>query len=311
MQIVRAAGELSEDAVGKGASEAMKEAVRPTLENAVKKTMQAVAKEVMQVGAESEDRLAILTRHLGKVVSLKVAEIESIENVRKGAVAHGEEFEKLKASISQFGLLQPIVVELRTLSDGFKVICLAGHRRLAALRELGHERVQCLLLAFEEKSQRTGAALSENLNREQLHFLDTADGYRELLEQGWTTDRLAAHFERDLLTIKRFLVMASWPDEIKDFVRAHPEKFSLRKVMHQFVQRSHPSNEVLFTAMRAAVEGTPFDAPKEKRAGEKTEEKVNAKALTRKLDKYFRERPEVSADVRKQVEEALRYLKLL
>jgi len=289
----------------------MKEPQRSTLENAVKRTMSAVAREVMQVGTESDDRLTVLKKHLGKVVSLKLAEIESEENVRKGAVTEGQEFEKLTASIQQFGLLQPIVVELRSQADEFRLVCLAGHRRLAAIRSLGHERVQCLLLAFEEKSQRTGAALSENLTREQLSFLDTAEGYLQLVEQGWNEDRLAKHFERDQKTIKRFLVMAKWSASVKEFIRAHPKKFSLRRVLHAYVQRSYSSNEALLAAMQADVEGRTSDEAKQQRVGASGGVKGEQAAVSKKLEKYFRAHPEVSREVRIQVEDALRYLKLM
>jgi ParB/RepB/Spo0J family partition protein len=289
----------------------MKATQNSPLENAVKKTMQAVAKEVMQVGSDSEDRLSVLKKHLGKVVSLKISEIESAENVRKGALANGEEFEKLKASIAQFGLLQPIVVELRATDSSFRLVCLAGHRRLAALKALQHERVQCLLLSFEEKSQRTGAALSENLTREQLHFLDTAEGYNELLEQGWTEEQLAAHFERDAKTIKRFVALARWPEEAKALVRAHPEKFSLRKLMHRYVQRSHYSLDALMAALMAEIEGKATPDGADKRTGSVAGPKLTAKALTKELERYFQERPHVSVEVRNQVEDALRFLKLL
>lgn len=288
-----------------------KEQQRPSLENAVKRTMDAVAKEVMQVNSEVDDRLTVLKKHLGKVVSLKLADIECEENVRKGVVTESDEFEKLKVSIQQFGLLQPIVVELRIQGDGFRLVCLAGHRRLAALRALGTERVHCLLLAFEEKSQRTGAALSENLTRSQLHFLDTAEGYLELLEQGWTEERLAQHFERDEKTIKRFLVMARWPEEVRSFVRLHPQKFSLRRVLHSYVQRSFANHEALLAAMQADVEGRAVEGDVPKRAGASSGSKEDAAVVLKKLDKYFRSHPEVSAEVRKQVEEALRFLKVL
>jgi ParB/RepB/Spo0J family partition protein len=289
----------------------MKEQQRPSLENAVKRTMDAVAKEVMQVGSEADDRLTALKKHLGKVVSLKLSEIESEENVRKGAVTESDEFEKLKVSIQQFGLLQPIVVELRLEADAFRLVCLAGHRRLAALRALGAERVQCLLLAFDEKSQRTGAALSENLTRSQLHFLDTAEGYFQLVEQGWTEERLARHFERDEKTIKRFLVMAQWSEDVKSFIRANPKKFSLRRVLHSYVQRSYATSEALLAAMQADVEGRVVEGAVQKRAGASGGTKIDTAAVSKKLDKYFQSHPEVSVEVRKQVEEALRFLKVL
>jgi len=285
----------------------MKEPSRSSLENAVKKTMNAVTREVIQVASDHEDRLTLLKKNVGKVVSLKVEEIDGEENVRKGAVSSGEEFEKLQESIRKFGLLQPIVVELRIFQSEFNLVCVAGHRRLSAVRSLGQERIFCLLQTYEVKSHRTGAALSENLTREQLHFLDTAEGYLELLSDGWTEQQLAMHFERDPKTIKRFLVMAKWPMKVRDLIREHRELFSLRKVLHSFVQKSFSSNEELLAAVHAEVKL--FKTLDSNESAEDAKSKPNQ--YQKRLESYFEQRAYLAPEVREEVENVLKYLKLI
>lgn len=89
----------------------------------------------------------------------------------------GQSIEALAASIRQLGLLQPIAV--RALDEArFELI--AGERRLRACRQLGLTHISALVLTATE-ARSALLALVENLQREDLHYLDEAEGYATVL----------------------------------------------------------------------------------------------------------------------------------
>lgn len=92
----------------------------------------------------------------------------------------------LAASIARHGVLQPLVV--RVGSRGYELV--AGERRLRAAKMAGLREVPCVL---EARSGEESAvlALVENLQREDLHFLDEAAALAALAErQNLTQEQL-------------------------------------------------------------------------------------------------------------------------
>lgn len=94
---------------------------------------------------------------------------------------------ELKASIAQSGLIQPLVV--RKNLGGYELI--AGERRLRACRLLGMGEIPCIVQRVEDETSAV-MALVENLQRRDLHYLEEASCYRELLRAyGMTQEQLA------------------------------------------------------------------------------------------------------------------------
>ena len=86
---------------------------------------------------------------------------------------------ELMVSIAQIGLIQPVTVRQR--QDGYELV--AGERRFRACRLLGYKEIPCIVVqASEEKS--AVIALSENLQRRPLHFLEEAERCEALLKDG-------------------------------------------------------------------------------------------------------------------------------
>ncbi|MBE3576430.1 MAG: ParB/RepB/Spo0J family partition protein [Limnochordales bacterium] len=89
------------------------------------------------------------------------------------------EVEELARSIANQGLLAPVVV--RPSGDG-EYELVAGERRLRACRKLGWTEIPALVRDLDEK-EAAEAALVENLQRAQLHFLEEARAYQQLLTE--------------------------------------------------------------------------------------------------------------------------------
>src|SRR5579871_811586 len=180
------------------------------LSGAVAKTMNLVFADIETSTNEVKKRINALKANIGKVANLPLDEIETNENVRKSIDTTSDSFLRLVESIRKYGVLENVVVELRLnkRETDYKLVCIAGHRRILAAKATGViSKVPCLLQLYTQKGDNVGVALAENLNREDLHCLDVAEGYRDLTNAGWKEDDLAKHFCRDVRTIRHYLKM--------------------------------------------------------------------------------------------------------
>jgi len=126
-----------------------------------------------------------------------------------------EELRELATSIREYGVIQPIVV--RPYGKGFELI--AGERRLRAAKLAGLETIPAII---REASNRDTAllALVENLQREDLSFLDEAEGYQRLLEEfGLTQEELARRVGKSQSTIANKLRLLRLPESVRRAIR--------------------------------------------------------------------------------------------
>lgn len=84
---------------------------------------------------------------------------------------------ELAQSIGEVGLIQPLVV--RCLAGRYELI--AGERRLRACKLLGLQRVPCVVQRCESEADSAIMALTENVQRRELHFFEEAECYRAVL----------------------------------------------------------------------------------------------------------------------------------
>ncbi len=89
-----------------------------------------------------------------------------------------EEIKALAASITEVGILQPIVVR-RSGEDGYELV--AGERRLRAAKVAGLATVPVVLRDTED-ADLLREALIENIHRQDLGPIELAEAFRQLLE---------------------------------------------------------------------------------------------------------------------------------
>ncbi|MBQ5624978.1 MAG: ParB/RepB/Spo0J family partition protein, partial [Phascolarctobacterium sp.] len=109
-----------------------------------------------------------------------------------------ESLADLSASIAQYGVLQPLLVAPVENGD---YMLIAGERRLRAsiMAELKEVPV---IISHYTSQQIAEIALIENLQREDLHFLEEAEGYEQLMEQfHLTQEAMAARVGKKQSTI--------------------------------------------------------------------------------------------------------------
>ena len=90
-----------------------------------------------------------------------------------------EELSELADSIRQHGILQPLSV--RRVGAGYELV--AGERRLRAAMLAGLTEVPCIVMQMDDRESGL-AALVENLQRQDLDFIEEAGGISRLMELG-------------------------------------------------------------------------------------------------------------------------------
>lgn len=91
-----------------------------------------------------------------------------------------ENLAELAESIRRHGILQPLSV--RRSGSGYELIC--GERRLRAGILAGLTDIPCILMTMDDKESGI-ASLVENLQRQDLDFIEAARGIQALMEK-WT-----------------------------------------------------------------------------------------------------------------------------
>ena len=166
-------------------------------------------------------------------LEVAIRDIHRDENLRQHIDQESPEFRNLIESIRTIGLQNPPVLEVRDDSQGnHKLVCVSGHRRLLALEKLGFTRVTCALKLFDSEKHRALAGLAENINREDLHFLDKADGYGLLAQQGMSGAEIAALLDADTRTVGKYLRASAWDSSVKHRIRTMGGKATTRFLLN-------------------------------------------------------------------------------
>ena len=126
-----------------------------------------------------------------------------------------QSLEELAQSIKEFGLIQPITVR-KTGANGYELI--AGERRLRATKLAKLEYIPAIIVSTDEKESAVLAML-ENLQRENLHYMEEAAGYASLIEDhGFTQEELAQKLGKNQSTIANKLRILKLPKEVKELI---------------------------------------------------------------------------------------------
>lgn len=123
-----------------------------------------------------------------------------------------EALRDLSASIAQFGVLQPLLV---APADNARYMLIAGERRLRASKMAKLQEVPVIISEYTSQ-QIAEIALIENLQREDLHFLEEAEGYEKLMEEfHLTQEAMAARVGKKQSTIANKLRLLRLSDRIR------------------------------------------------------------------------------------------------
>jgi ParB/RepB/Spo0J family partition protein len=158
--------------------------------------------------------------------------------------------EELTASIREKGLLEPMIV--RPIDDGlFEIV--AGSRRLRAARGAGLTSASCVVKALTD-AEALEVALSENLQRQDMHPLDEAEAYATLQRTDkriYTNAAIARRTGQTESHVYRRLKLLELDDTLRTALAedrlsiGHAERL-LRLPLKLRQQAAHPENGVVW-----------------------------------------------------------------
>jgi ParB family chromosome partitioning protein len=122
---------------------------------------------------------------------------------------------ELAESFKTRGMLQPILVR----RDGAGYQLVAGERRYRAARLANLTAVPALVLEEIEAAEMLQLALIENLQREDLNPIDTAQAYQSLIDQcGLTQAQLAERVGKNRASVANTLRLLTLPENIRTLI---------------------------------------------------------------------------------------------
>ncbi|HAA43495.1 MAG TPA: nucleoid occlusion protein [Ruminiclostridium sp.] len=162
-----------------------------------------------------ENRLRI--EKAGKGEEQKNITYINIENIRPNPYQPRKQFNKISLeelceSVRQYGVIQPINVR-RLSTNMFELV--AGERRLRAATMAGLKKIPCIIVNINDNDSAV-LALIENLQREDLSYMEEAEGYNNLInEHGFTQEELAKKIGKSQSTIANKIRLLKLPPLVK------------------------------------------------------------------------------------------------
>lgn len=122
-----------------------------------------------------------------------------------------EAIEELSQSIKTYGIIQPLTVR-KSGESRYELV--AGERRLRAAKKIGLQQVPVIIVDITDKDS-AAIALLENLQREDLNFLEEALAYYNLIQDhSYTQEQLAHTIGKKQSTIANKLRLLKLDKEI-------------------------------------------------------------------------------------------------
>lgn len=124
--------------------------------------------------------------------------------------------EELSQSIKNYGIIQPITVR-KIYDDIYELV--AGERRLKAVKLLNRDTIPAVIIEAREEES-AAMALIENLQREDLDFIEEAMAFERLTEDfGLNQTQLAEKLGKSQSTIANKMRILKLPESVKESLR--------------------------------------------------------------------------------------------
>lgn len=182
--------------------------------------------------------------------------------------------EELCSSIKQYGLMQPIVVRQINSYD-YELI--AGERRLRACKKAGMLQIPAIVMRANGTDSAV-MALIENIQRENLGYIEEAEAFCSLLsEHGITQEELAERLGKNQSTIANKIRILKLSPEIRRLLKENglserharallrlPDEKTKLRVINIIIDRGlnvMKSEELVESLIRRQEEGAPLAKP--------------------------------------------------
>lgn len=163
----------------------------------------------VQPEAQAEDSRAAENA----VVYININDIKPNKNQPR-KVFNAEKIEELASSITEHGIIQPLVV--RKKKTGYEIV--AGERRWRAARKAELKEVPCLIREFTDEENML-IAIIENMQREDLNPIEEAEGIHQMIQTyGLTQEEVSKSVSKSRPYITNALRLLKLPEEIRNLV---------------------------------------------------------------------------------------------
>lgn len=184
-------------------------------------------------------------------------------------VFNEEALSELSQSIEAYGIIQPLTVRKR--GENYELV--AGERRWRAARMAGFDLVPCNIIEITD-NESAQIALLENLQREDLNFIEEAEAYFNLInEHNFTQEVLAKKMGKKQSTIANKLRLLKLSKCVRDLCIEN--KLTER---HARALLSLPTEELQIKVVEKVI--------KESLNVSKTEEAINKELLKLAGEQY-------------------------
>lgn len=158
--------------------------------------------------------------HGAKLTEIKLQNVNVKEQVR--TKFNDASLKELAINIKENGLIQPLVLHKK---DGkYTLIC--GERRFRAMSLIEMNEAPCFVLEGKTDKELMAIQFSENSSREELHYIDRADGiYNYQKATGASERKIQASLGISKSEVHRSLMIAKLPEDVKEAAK----KFDIEK----------------------------------------------------------------------------------
>lgn len=136
-----------------------------------------------------------------KIANLKAAKY----NPRKKLEKTDEAYKRIKASIEEFGCIDPIIVNSRNMT------VIGGHQRLEILKDLQCEEIECVMVNLDEKREKR-----LNLSEEELFATGFSQSEIENLKIDFISDLLEDDYSTVNKELDKFAITFNIPKEYEE-----------------------------------------------------------------------------------------------
>ena len=156
------------------------------------------------------DRLQTDTRPTGvtevELIRISASEYQPRKNFKDDAIA------SLAESIKSVGVIQPVILRKRA-EGGYQLI--AGERRFRAASMAGLSKIPAIVKDVSP-AEVLEMALVENIQREDLNPIETAEAFERLMNEfSLTQEDLSARVGKERSTVANFLRLITLPADVK------------------------------------------------------------------------------------------------
>jgi ParB family chromosome partitioning protein len=187
-----------------------------------------------------------------------------------------ESMDELTASVKKFGVMQPITV--RFLShNAYELV--SGERRLMAAKAAGLTNIPAVIISVNDDKSAL-LALSENMQRQNLNFIEEAEGYNMLIEEyNFSIEELSEMFGKSAACINGKIRLLKLSKDVRSMIvmngLSERHAKAILKIPDEYVQKSVLDKVIA-----------------EELSSKKTEELVNAELEKMRNDEYYAEKRE-------------------